>query len=429
MQGYNSKVFYLDDQKGWSVDSYGNVAYTINGGANYTNTRISLDTLSGISFISSSLGIAVGDSGRVFKSVNGGANWTQLPNVTTTKLLSVSMSTPNNFWVCGNGGIILQTTNGGTNWITQTNTTNALKAVYFVPSTIFGYIAGDNGTILRTIASPGNICLGAGLTKIGYPFFTYYDDSRTAMLYTATELINTGFTTPGSILKMGFVIADTVNSPQQMNDFTIKMQNYSGNSINSFIETGWTVVYQGTYTVTTPGVDYLNLSTPFYWDGTNNLLIEVCYDNSTWTANSFVNGSSAPGMTYHNHADLNPGSGCIDIITGTQQTIRPNICLTKEIVSGINPVVTTPNKFSLSQNYPNPFNPTTTIKYQISKNSFVTLKVYDNLGKEVAILVNENKYAGTYIVDFNASSYSSGVYYYRLESNGFVETKKMILLK
>ena len=85
--------------------------------------------------------------------------------------------------------------------------------------------------------------------------------------------------------------------------------------------------------------------------------------------------------------------------------------------------------YILYQNYPNPFNPSTTLKYQIPQNGFVTLKVYDILGKEVATLVNEVKTQGRYEVNFNASNLASGVYLYRLNVNDYVDVKKMILLK
>jgi|WetSurMetagenome_2_1015567.scaffolds.fasta_scaffold43419_3 hypothetical protein len=85
--------------------------------------------------------------------------------------------------------------------------------------------------------------------------------------------------------------------------------------------------------------------------------------------------------------------------------------------------------FKLLQNYPNPFNPTTNIKYQILKNSFVSLKVYDINGKEIAVLVNESQLHGTYETTFDASKYSSGVYFYKLTSNGFSDTKQMVLIK
>ena len=85
--------------------------------------------------------------------------------------------------------------------------------------------------------------------------------------------------------------------------------------------------------------------------------------------------------------------------------------------------------FKLAQNYPNPFNPATTIKYSLPENSFVTLKVYNILGKEVATLVNEEKSTGIYEVSFNATNLPSGIYFYTIHAGKLMETKKMILIK
>ncbi len=88
-----------------------------------------------------------------------------------------------------------------------------------------------------------------------------------------------------------------------------------------------------------------------------------------------------------------------------------------------------PLDFALYQNYPNPFNPTTTIKYDIPKQSFITLKVYDVLGMEVATLVNEFKKPGSYEITFNTEGLSSGIYFYSLKADNFQKTKKMVLMK
>jgi len=85
--------------------------------------------------------------------------------------------------------------------------------------------------------------------------------------------------------------------------------------------------------------------------------------------------------------------------------------------------------FCLYQNYPNPFNPITKIKYQIPELSFVIFKVYDALGNEVAILVNEEKTFGNYEVEFNAIGLSSGIYFYRIQAGSYIEIKKMVILK
>ncbi len=88
-----------------------------------------------------------------------------------------------------------------------------------------------------------------------------------------------------------------------------------------------------------------------------------------------------------------------------------------------------PSKYELSQNYPNPFNPTTNLKYEIPEQGFVTLKIYNTSGMEVATLVSENKNAGYYSINYNATSLTSGVYFYTVSVNNFVATKKMMLVK
>lgn len=88
-----------------------------------------------------------------------------------------------------------------------------------------------------------------------------------------------------------------------------------------------------------------------------------------------------------------------------------------------------PNRVSLEQNYPNPFNPSTTINYKLTEQSIVELKVFDLLGNEVQTLVNGEKGAGSYDINFNASNFASGVYYYTLKTNGNLLTRKMLLLK
>jgi hypothetical protein len=111
-----------------------------------------------------------------------------------------------------------------------------------------------------------------------------------------------------------------------------------------------------------------------------------------------------------------------DIIVPAILNVRPTTG-----VEGTGPAI--PTQFSLEQNYPNPFNPTTTISYQLAANGFVTLKVYDLLGREVAALVNEVKQPETYTVQWDASRQASGVYFYKLTTGNFVATKKLLLLK
>lgn len=108
----------------------------------------------------------------------------------------------------------------------------------------------------------------------------------------------------------------------------------------------------------------------------------------------------------------------------------PAGCLRLDVLVGVNGNNNElPTVYKLYNNYPNPFNPSTTIKYDIPKNGFVKMEVFDILGKEVSRLVNEQLSAGRYEVTWDASNYASGTYFYKLETESFTDIKKMILVK
>ena len=95
----------------------------------------------------------------------------------------------------------------------------------------------------------------------------------------------------------------------------------------------------------------------------------------------------------------------------------------------VNNNVIIPTEYSLSQNYPNPFNPATKISYALPEDGLTKITVYDISGKEIAVLVNESQQAGTYNIGFNGINFASGVYFYRIQSNNFIQTKQMVLIK
>ena len=111
------------------------------------------------------------------------------------------------------------------------------------------------------------------------------------------------------------------------------------------------------------------------------------------------------------------------------QSNNTNVKLIPTSPLGVSDETSVPKTFALHQNYPNPFNPKSTIKYEIAKNGFVSLKVYDIIGNEVATIVNQNQNAGIYEIYFDASDLNSGIYFYKLTTNNFSEIKKMILVK
>jgi uncharacterized delta-60 repeat protein len=163
--------------------------------------------------------------------------------------------------------------------------------------------------------------------------------------------------------------------------------------------------------------------------GTNTDCVTVKYDSS---------GVQQWLQTYNGPANGNDYGHFIAIdnymnvfVSGSSGGIGSDIATIKySQLVGINPVSSEiPVNYNLSQNYPNPFNPATNIKFQIPKTGFVKLIVYDIIGSEIAKLVNEQLSSGVYEVEWNAMKYPSGVYYYKLTSGEYTETKKMILIK
>ncbi|MFA5404675.1 MAG: YCF48-related protein [Ignavibacteria bacterium] len=426
--GWDAKIYFMNENRGWSVDTYGYIYSTSNAGTNWSSKRISTDTLSSVSFLTSTIGYVAGDSGRVFKTTNGGTNWTLLNTGTTAKLNCIYVTTFNFIYAVGNSGTILYSTNDGNNWTIQTPTAQNLNSINFVPGTMLGSITGNFGTIYRTNDSL-NWCIGAETIQSNYPFTTNYMDARTDILFTASELVSNG-ASPGYIYKIGFQVTSIPSNSFPMNNFKVKFQNTMLTSLSTFTNSGWTTVYSGTYTVAGTGLQYITLPTLFFWNGTSNLLIEICYNNNSYLINSNVNSSTAPGKTITQFDNLPSGDGCTDLNTGTVMPLRPNICFVTQVISGENNnKKLIPDKFYLSQNYPNPFNPVTKIKYGLPKQSYVTLKIYDLLGRELKTLVNEQTQAGEYIVDFDGSDLSSGTYFYKLEAGSYTETRKLLLIK
>ena len=145
----------------------------------------------------------------------------------------------------------------------------------------------------------------------------------------------------------------------------------------------------------------------------------------TWEAIGFVNGNGTSTETHtYSFADQNPVAG-----KSYYRLKQIDFDGSFEYSNIVEVDLTLPIEFSLEQNYPNPFNPATSIQYTISSKQNVQLLVYNVLGKEIATLVNEEKPAGNYKVNFDASKLSSGVYFYQLQAGSFVETKKMILIR
>jgi len=266
--------------------------------------------------------------------------------------------------------------------------------------------------------------IGNGTDTSNYPFSTSLQDSRTQMLFLNSEITSCA----GSFFwftRIGFNFI--ANSTQIMNNFTIKLQHTNLNELNGFVNSGWTTVYSGSYAVPGNGIQYIDLPMPQFLYGSQfNLLMEICYNNTTGSTNSLVKSSNLPGKTWSNSVDND--NGC-SLTGGTVRNSRPNFYFHYMPAGSVRSKGKIINDYKLYQNYPNPFNPVTRIDFDILKNGYVSLKVFDLLGREVKSLVNENLQPGSFSVDFDASELSSGIYFYKIETEGYAEVKKMILFK
>ncbi|MCU0372587.1 MAG: T9SS type A sorting domain-containing protein [Ignavibacteria bacterium] len=321
----------------------------------------------------------------------------------------------------------------GTNYSAVFNSLNS--DVNFNDSIFYRVFARDNSsghnadsTVLykSKIINLVNACLGTGTASSNYPFTTFWMDGRTQMLFTAAELNAAGAGVNSAITKIGFNVITAAS--QTMNGFNVRFQHTTATSLTGFVSSGWTTAFTGTYSVPATGWQYIDMTSPYFvYNGTSNLLVEICYDNSSYTSYSPVYATANTGKTWGLYNDSGPGC---TFGPGSAQANRPNTCFTMTAATGTgNNTLELPKTYSLAQNYPNPFNPVTKINFALPKQGFVSLKVYDVLGREVSTLVNEVKVAGTYSVDFDASMLSSGVYFYRLESGNFSDIKRMILVK
>jgi Secretion system C-terminal sorting domain len=397
--------------------------------------------------------------------------WAEQTSGLTTQLTSVSAVSPNHVWACGYTGRVLRTTNGGVNWVSVNSapipTTLDLHSIFGLDSmTALVAGSGTSSFLFRTSngganwvqvftetggfinsVQMGNFFAGfmmgdpiggrwslwgttnAGITWDSSSFYLPQAGSEAgwnnAFFFDATAGVWFGTNNTRVYKSLTLVNWTTQPTTGQVNSYAIWF--------NSPI-VGLT---GGTALLMTSNAGISWAAPPAALPGTANLsgitgsglmwlvtrqatAIYISTNNAaSWTTNY-----TAPAGNYrHITKDRTLGT--------TFYAVRSNGGISKGQISvGITPVSgNVPADFSLGQNYPNPFNPNTNIRFTIPKNSFVTIAVYDALGREVNRLVNSQLQAGEYEVDFDAANLTSGTYFYKLISGEIVQTKKMVLVK
>lgn len=209
------------------------------------------------------------------------------------------------------------------------------------------------------------------------------------------------------------------------------LQTFEKYSDGSFTTNGtWNYVYQGS-TVQFPFSDgtaiIVDTVFSFTAQGTaTNPAAPSGHQSSAFTLN--VTGIAHNGKSSGTYTISFSAVGWPAMLQGTFTATKiSGSGITVSVKEVTNKIV--PEAFMLFQNYPNPFNPSTTISFALPSRSFVSLKIFDLLGREVATIVTEEMSAGSYSKQWNATNVSSGIYYYRLQAGTYIETKKLVLLK
>ena len=382
------------------------------------NSGTSLDLLD-VQFINSNTGFIVGrnngsPTAAIFlKTTNGGTNWfsSNFPSESFLTLGFIDVNTG----VISSGYNYRRTTNGGSTWTPITNLLGVWMAKIIFRNSTTGFAFGPNSIDYTNDAGlswqhsfvNGKIFLNDAVFLNQNKAIAIGSDS-----YKSTNGgINWTYTIPGA--QYGISNYDSNN---------VMSCGWYFNAISKSTDGGinWATVYNGIESDTVLfSVKYFNA---------NNAIVVGCAGKILYTANGGINwaqqisgvGSSLMRLTF-----INSQTGWI---VGKNGVILKTT--TGGVVTGFTQTSSElPDKFSLSQNYPNPFNPTTKINYEIPISNYVQLKIYDALGYEIETLVNEKQNAGSYSVDYNASSLPSGIYFYKLITEKFSKTKKMILVK
>ncbi len=426
-----TSVDFGTPQNGMAVGNDGYrwaIFLTTDGGSQWTRKSFTAQSrhLHGVSSPVPNRSYAVGDSGTVLRTSDGGKSWTSLFDGTLYEKTGVpfygaSFPDSTNGFVVGGLGSIIHTTDGGSHWTDQSlNTSTFFRAVTFYNSRI-GYAVGDAGLIIYT--SDGGTSWLIRWPGVGSNFMSLsvIDSSRVVVAGAAGtmfrtvdagvhwEQLNAG--TSQSIIGLSFT------------DVSIGVAITDVGDILRTIDGGvhWTSQNSGVAGMRLSAVSFSNPDVGWIV-GEAGLIIRTTDGGQNWTSQSGATPYNVNAIAVNS---VNSATAVGDFGTVLHTT-------TGGIISGVERMgreANLPATFRLEQNYPNPFNPATKLSFVIRSSSFVTLKIHDVLGREVATLVNEKKEPGEYVVRWDANELSSGVYFYRLTADHFVETKKMLLMK
>ena len=439
------KTRFSDRNNGWIIGQFGMIYKTTDTGVSWSAQRDDKYGFSSIYFIDENTGWAVGDSGIIMQTENGGTNWYKQNQNDSLLLSSVFAIDDQNVFVVGSilkgnwpsytsNGIILSSYNSGQNWTRQQfDTLGGFNSIIFINDSL-GLIASSAGILLRT-TNKGNVWeyfssgLGAGLNKIQFAnhdigWISFYNGNKLLKTIDGGQNWEMQFI-DSSFSMSSFYFVDSNNGwavgPYDEKNNIYKTSN--GGLSWALNEVPTISDYSYVYFINNK-IGWLSGSHRFgSW--LKSIILKTINGGDTWMEQACPSINSFSSIYFVNeNTGWATGDGIFKTSNGGGVVFVNDQWKNEQIV---------PEVFYLYQNYPNPFNPLTIIKYELKKSGFISIKVYDILGREVTTLVNEYLQAGDYSINFNASSVagglSSGIYFYRLTTGNYSVTHKMVFIK
>ncbi len=395
-------ITFINENTGFAAGNFSTLLRTTNGGINWLDVNLSSSnsSYSCVLFANSTTGFVVSDDGEIIKTTNAGLNW-QITDMGADSLKHIYFMNETTGFIGGTGGTLYKTTNTGSSWMDiSVNTNEPITKVAFSDAE-YGYLLTrwylNDGQVFKTTNGGQN-------WQVVNNFFNGYTGQRALFdcvpLNRDTVYVSLGYYQTG--------IMRTIDGGQSWQYIYNHFQTgfFPGSFYELFFRDGYIYALNGP----TDGVPcYIVKSSDGGFSFTHYSAYRVfgyMYDMYLFrnSATGYVCGESGFIVKLHSYVtDIN--------------TISTNV----------------PDKFRLYQNYPNPFNPVTSIKFkipnQVRDDNIVSLKIYDVMGKEVAVLINETLSPGEYEAQFDGSVLSSGIYFYTLTAGSFTETKRMLLVK
>jgi len=372
--GQITGIQMISNNEGWACGDAGSILHTSDAGETWSVITLTGADLHQIVFKDANTGIVVGDGGAIFVTTNSGVNWISKNSGTTAQLRGASFAGGSTFYAVGRDGAAVKSTDDGNTWSTLVSgTIERLLCVFAIGEKV--WVGARNGLMLYSN--------NGGLTF--------------------TNMINP---TSDDIKDIQF-INESIGFACGSNSFFM----YTSDSGTNWISRSSGILFG------LNGLHFIDANKGWTVGGAGTLYS---------TTNAGVNWLAEQSGTGQDLNSIHSFDGVSGWAVGNLGVIVTNFFITTGLE---NPNNIIPNSLIVEQNYPNPFNPSTKISFNLPSRDFVTLKVYNLLGSEIATLLSEDISEGFHEVEFDATEFNSGVYFYTINSGKFTETRKMILLK